>query len=179
MPRVRSSTLIPVNGFNTVPRICPNGCGREWEQLHTHGVTEAFNEWIAAMRLVQDRTSQLGHKKGETHDKIEQVTKALKTVGGPLAKRAVQLHKKAASAGLAEKERAEQMKVESSLKKLNRSLSKLGELAHKVFEKANQFGHTAAGIETLEYNKRWNLYRLRLTKDDIKSKGTVLKSNDD
>jgi predicted transport protein len=32
-----------------------------------------------------------------------------------------------------------------------------------------------AGIETLEYNKRWNLYRLRLTKDDIKSKGTLLK----
>ena len=32
-----------------------------------------------------------------------------------------------------------------------------------------------AGIETLEYNKRWGLYRLRLTKDDVKSKGTVLK----
>ena len=25
----------------------------------------------------------------------------------------------------------------------------------------------AAGIETLEYNKRWGLYRLRLTEDDI------------
>ena len=32
-----------------------------------------------------------------------------------------------------------------------------------------------AGIETLEYNKRWGLYRLRLTKDEIKSKGAVLK----
>jgi predicted transport protein len=32
-----------------------------------------------------------------------------------------------------------------------------------------------AGIETLEYNKRWGLYRLRLTKDDIKLKGPVLK----
>jgi predicted transport protein len=32
-----------------------------------------------------------------------------------------------------------------------------------------------AGLETLEYNKRWGLYRLRLTKDDVKSKGTVLK----
>ena len=32
-----------------------------------------------------------------------------------------------------------------------------------------------AGIETLEYNKRWGLYRLRLTKDDIKSKGAILK----
>jgi predicted transport protein len=31
------------------------------------------------------------------------------------------------------------------------------------------------GIETLEYNTRWSLYRLRLTKDDIKSKATVLK----
>jgi predicted transport protein len=32
-----------------------------------------------------------------------------------------------------------------------------------------------AGIETLEYNKRWGLYRLRLTKDDIKSQGAILK----
>ena len=31
------------------------------------------------------------------------------------------------------------------------------------------------GLETLEYNKRWGLYRLRLTKDDVKSKGIVLK----
>ena len=30
-----------------------------------------------------------------------------------------------------------------------------------------------AGIETLEYNKRWSLYRLRLTKEDSKTKGTL------
>lgn len=32
-----------------------------------------------------------------------------------------------------------------------------------------------AGLETLEYGKRWGIYRLRLTKEDIKSKGEVLK----
>lgn len=32
-----------------------------------------------------------------------------------------------------------------------------------------------AGIDTLEYNKRWGLYRLRLTKNDIQSKSEVLK----
>ncbi len=32
-----------------------------------------------------------------------------------------------------------------------------------------------AGLDTLEYNKKWELYRLRLTKDDIKSKSDVLK----
>ena len=32
-----------------------------------------------------------------------------------------------------------------------------------------------AGLETLEYGKRWGLYRLRITKEDIKSKGEVLK----
>ena len=32
-----------------------------------------------------------------------------------------------------------------------------------------------AGLETLGYDKRWGRYRLRLTKDDVKSKGTVLK----
>ena len=32
-----------------------------------------------------------------------------------------------------------------------------------------------AALDTLEYNKRWGLYRLRLTKDDIKSKSDVLK----
>jgi len=32
-----------------------------------------------------------------------------------------------------------------------------------------------AGLEALEYNKRWGLYRLRLTKEDIKSKADVLK----
>jgi predicted transport protein len=32
-----------------------------------------------------------------------------------------------------------------------------------------------AGIETLEYNKRWGLYRLRLTKEDIKSQAAILK----
>lgn len=32
-----------------------------------------------------------------------------------------------------------------------------------------------AGLETLEYDKRWGRYRLRLTKDDVKSKGIVLK----
>ena len=32
-----------------------------------------------------------------------------------------------------------------------------------------------AGLETLEYDKRWGRYRLRLTKDDVKSKGPVLK----
>ena len=31
-----------------------------------------------------------------------------------------------------------------------------------------------AGLDTLEYNKRWGQYRLRLTKDDIKSKPEVL-----
>ena len=53
-PQCHCSTVIPVDGFHNVPRMCPNGCTREWEQLHTHGVTEAFNEWIAAMRLVRD-----------------------------------------------------------------------------------------------------------------------------
>ena len=33
----------------------------------------------------------------------------------------------------------------------------------------------AAGLDTLEYNKRWGLYRLRLTKDDIQSKTVLLK----
>ena len=32
-----------------------------------------------------------------------------------------------------------------------------------------------AGIETLEYDKRWGLYRLRLKKEDVKAKGTILK----
>jgi len=32
-----------------------------------------------------------------------------------------------------------------------------------------------AGLETLQYDKRWGRYRLRLTKDDVKSKGIVLK----
>ena len=32
-----------------------------------------------------------------------------------------------------------------------------------------------AGLETLEYNKQWGLYRLRLTKEDIKTKAAVLK----
>lgn len=32
-----------------------------------------------------------------------------------------------------------------------------------------------AGIETLEYNKRWGTYRLRLTKDQVKSKADVLR----
>ena len=59
-PECHCSTIIPLTGFNAVPRMCPNGCGREWEQLHSRGVTEAFNEWIGAMRLIRDRTSQLG-----------------------------------------------------------------------------------------------------------------------
>ena len=32
-----------------------------------------------------------------------------------------------------------------------------------------------AGLDTLEYNKKWGLYRLRLTKDDIESKSEFLK----
>lgn len=32
-----------------------------------------------------------------------------------------------------------------------------------------------AGIDTLEYDTRWNVYRLRLTKSDVKSKADVLK----
>ena len=32
-----------------------------------------------------------------------------------------------------------------------------------------------AGLDTLEYNKKWGLYNFRLTKDDIKSKSDVLK----
>jgi hypothetical protein len=32
-----------------------------------------------------------------------------------------------------------------------------------------------AGIEALEYNKRWGLYRLRLTKDQVKSKVGILR----
>jgi len=31
-----------------------------------------------------------------------------------------------------------------------------------------------AGIETLEYNKRWGLYRLRLTKEQVKTKADTL-----
>ena len=33
----------------------------------------------------------------------------------------------------------------------------------------------AAGLETLEYDKRWGRYRLRLTKDEMKSKADFLK----
>ncbi|MBY6046126.1 DUF5655 domain-containing protein [Vannielia litorea] len=33
----------------------------------------------------------------------------------------------------------------------------------------------SSGIETLEYNKRWGLYRLRLTKDDVAKKPDVLR----
>lgn len=33
----------------------------------------------------------------------------------------------------------------------------------------------SSGLETLEYNKRWGIYRLRLTKEDIKSKAEILK----
>lgn len=32
-----------------------------------------------------------------------------------------------------------------------------------------------AGIDTLEYNKRWNIYRLRLTRSDVKTNPEVLK----
>ncbi|MDA0967487.1 MAG: hypothetical protein O2970_11090 [Proteobacteria bacterium] len=32
----------------------------------------------------------------------------------------------------------------------------------------------SADIETLEYNKKWSLYRLRLTKDDVKNKAEVI-----
>ncbi|MCB1721639.1 MAG: hypothetical protein H6860_05235 [Rhodospirillales bacterium] len=32
-----------------------------------------------------------------------------------------------------------------------------------------------AGLDTLEYAKRWGIYRLRLTKDDIKAKADVLR----
>lgn len=32
-----------------------------------------------------------------------------------------------------------------------------------------------AGLETLEYNKQWGLYRMRLTKDDIKRNSQMLK----
>lgn len=45
-------------------------------------------------------------------------------------------------------------------------MSKSDELDDKIEE---------AGLETLEYNKRWSYYRLRLTKDDVKSKGAILK----
>jgi hypothetical protein len=40
------------------------------------------------------------------------------------------------------------------------------ELDHKIED---------TGLETLEYSKRWGHYRLRLTKDDVKSKGPFLK----
>ena len=33
----------------------------------------------------------------------------------------------------------------------------------------------AAGLDTLEYNKHWGQYRLRLTKEDVKAKSDVLK----
>jgi hypothetical protein len=33
----------------------------------------------------------------------------------------------------------------------------------------------AAGLETLEYNKQFGLYRLRLTKEDIKANAAVFK----
>lgn len=33
----------------------------------------------------------------------------------------------------------------------------------------------AAELDTLEYNKRWGIYRLRLTKDDVESKADVIK----
>jgi predicted transport protein len=32
-----------------------------------------------------------------------------------------------------------------------------------------------AGLETLEYSKRWGQYRLRLTQEDIRTKAEVLK----
>ena len=44
-------------------------------------------------------------------------------------------------------------------------LSQTDELDNKIDE---------AGFDTLEYDKRWGLYRLRLTEEDIKSKSEIL-----
>ena len=81
-PDCHCSTVIPVDGFHSIPMMCPNGCTREWEQLHSHGVTEAFNEWIVAMRLVRDRTSQLGLKLSL---EIREETKPTSAIERPLA----------------------------------------------------------------------------------------------
>ena len=35
-------------------------------------------------------------------------------------------------------------------------------------------GHPQAGLDTLEYDKRWGFYRLRLTMNDIKTKSEIL-----
>lgn len=59
-PNCHCSAIIPIDGFRAVPAVCPNGCGKEWEQAYAHGVTEAFSELVAAMRLIQRRTSQVG-----------------------------------------------------------------------------------------------------------------------
>jgi uncharacterized protein (DUF983 family) len=59
-PKCHSFTVIPVDGFLNVPPACPNGCGKEWEETHAHGVTEAFDGLVAAIRLVQRKTSQFG-----------------------------------------------------------------------------------------------------------------------
>ncbi len=50
--------------------------------------------------------------------------------------------------------------------KLEMKLPQSAEIDSKIDE---------AGLDTLEYNKRWGLYRLRLSKEDIKTKAQTLK----
>jgi len=59
-PECRCAVAIPIVEFNHVPRECPNGCGRDWEEMNSHGVGEAFDELGRSMRLVQGKISKVG-----------------------------------------------------------------------------------------------------------------------
>jgi hypothetical protein len=55
-----SFVVIPLAKFQSTPRHCPNGCGKEWEHPHTNTIAASLTELLGAIQTAQRATLQKG-----------------------------------------------------------------------------------------------------------------------
>jgi hypothetical protein len=59
-PDCHCSVVFPVAKFQGTPRSCPNGCGKQWEQLHARAVADALSEFVGSIQMVERITLHTG-----------------------------------------------------------------------------------------------------------------------
>ena len=59
-PGCHTFVTVPITRFQQVPRYCPNGCGREWEQLSNRHLNESLSGLVESIKIVERTTLHNG-----------------------------------------------------------------------------------------------------------------------
>lgn len=59
-PGCHTFVTVPITTFQQMPRNCPNGCGRAWEQLSNRHLNESLSGLVESIKMVERVTLHNG-----------------------------------------------------------------------------------------------------------------------